>query len=160
MRLEREDRATIAALRDLAYAGDRRRSTVRRILDRHADRCDDSRRASRYYLLARDVDARRHTATLAAGLLREWPREVTAKIAAEEYVAAVDYYLEGVRDVYITGDESYFSWSQCDSCGSGLGGDRIDAIGTTPDGDIELSLCHDCAVYHGNGELPEDWFPA
>ena len=30
--------------------------------------------------------------------------------------------------VFVTGEENYFSWYQCDLCHCGLGGDRIDGI--------------------------------
>jgi len=55
--------------------------------------------------------------------------------------------------------ESSFSWGQCDSCGSTLGGDREPAIGLWEDAGtihtIEMSVCVDCAMFHANGELPE-----
>lgn len=61
--------------------------------------------------------------------------------------------------------ESSFSWSQCDSCSSYLGGDRHPAHGVIADS-IEkaqseenkithFDICTDCALYHANGELPE-----
>ena len=58
--------------------------------------------------------------------------------------------------------EASFSWSQCDSCGSTLGGDRYPATGVyTDDNDtlqvIEFNICIDCAMYHANGELPGNW---
>ena len=37
----------------------------------------------------------------------------------------------GVRGmiVAVTGEDSYFSWRNCDACRRPLGGDRIDAVG-------------------------------
>ena len=63
-------------------------------------------------------------------------------------------------------DEGSFSWSQCDSCGSMVGGDRYDAHGilqepiNTINGPIEiihLSICTDCLLFHANGDVPENW---
>ena len=58
--------------------------------------------------------------------------------------------------------EASFSWSQCDSCGSTLGGDRETAYGIwrNEKGEIvtiQMSICVDCTMYHANGELPEVW---
>ena len=58
--------------------------------------------------------------------------------------------------------EASFSWQECDSCGSHLGGDRLPAIGMYLDNDgkqqtTELSICVDCAMFHANGEEPETW---
>lgn len=60
-----------------------------------------------------------------------------------------------------SGDEGGFSWSQCDSCGTTLGGDRHAAHGW-PIGDnaadlIHLDICTDCALFHANGDEPETW---
>lgn len=54
--------------------------------------------------------------------------------------------------------EPGFSWSSCDLCGSGLGGDRepyhwIDG-GKLRHGD---GACVDCIVYIANGDEPEEW---
>ncbi len=55
--------------------------------------------------------------------------------------------------------ETYFSWGQCDSCGSTLGGDRSEAHGSWRDNgeyvSIEMSICVDCMMFHANGDLPE-----
>lgn len=59
--------------------------------------------------------------------------------------------------------EPHFSWHQCDSCGSVLGGDRHAAHGIPHDykaGDdtvIHLDICSDCLIYHANGDEPEEW---
>ena len=54
--------------------------------------------------------------------------------------------------------EAYFSWVQCDSCGSTLGGDRSAATGSWKDKEewinIEMEICVDCMMFHANGELP------
>ena len=56
--------------------------------------------------------------------------------------------------------ETSFSWGQCDSCGSTLGGDRSEAYGMWRDGaefnTIKMSVCIDCMMYHANGELPHN----
>ena len=89
---------------------------------------------------------------------------------------AVDTYCDGLDSVnigcmgseceYADDDENHscethFSWGQCDSCGSTLGGDRSAAQGCWSDADgfhhIEMEVCVDCMMYHANGELPESW---
>jgi len=60
-------------------------------------------------------------------------------------------------------DEGGFSWCECDSCGSSLGGNRYAAhairnIGKP--GEIEIchiSICEDCLLFHANGDEPENW---
>lgn len=63
-------------------------------------------------------------------------------------------------------DEGSFSWTQCDSCGTTLGGDRHAAHGwpTEPALDLDaintlyhLSICTDCLLFHANGDEPETW---
>jgi len=95
---------------------------------------------------------------------------------ASDFERAVDTYCRGLECVnigclgseceYADGDEDHqcepsFSWSQCDSCGSSLGGDRHTAYGLYREGKklhtIEMSVCTDCAMFHANGELPEYW---
>jgi hypothetical protein len=62
-------------------------------------------------------------------------------------------------------DEAHFSWSQCDSCGSTLGGDRHAAHGIPhgykagDDSIIHLDICTDCLLFHANGDEPESWEP-
>lgn len=61
-------------------------------------------------------------------------------------------------------NEAHFSWSQCESCGSNLGGDRHPAHGIiaesvehaqSKDRDItHFDVCSDCLFYHANGDLP------
>lgn len=94
----------------------------------------------------------------------------------QAFTRAVRLYCEGLDTVavgcrglkceYAEGDpehtcEAGFSWSQCDSCGSSLGGNREPAVGLWKDAegwhDVDMSICVDCAMYHANGELPEDW---
>lgn len=54
-------------------------------------------------------------------------------------------------------DEGGFSSRPCDSCGSGLAGDRFNAHGFL-DGDTEqlihLDICVDCLMLHANGVTP------
>lgn len=61
-------------------------------------------------------------------------------------------------------DEGSFSWSQCDSCGSTLGGNRYAAHGFVPDESdlptgevVHLDICEDCLCFHANGDIPENW---
>lgn len=75
---------------------------------------------------------------------------------------------ENQAAMYESGDEGGFSWSQCDSCGTTLGGDRHTAHGwpTEPALDLDaintlyhLSICTDCLLFHANGDEPESWEP-
>jgi hypothetical protein len=53
-------------------------------------------------------------------------------------------------------EESSFSWSPCEACGSTLGGDRHPAHGTfTDDSIVHLDICTDCLFYIANGDEPE-----
>lgn len=55
--------------------------------------------------------------------------------------------------------EASFSWTACDVCNSGLGGDRHNAHGiySSEKGDyIHLDICTDCLSYFANGDLPYD----
>ena len=94
---------------------------------------------------------------------------------------AVNMYCKGLDTVnigchgdqceYADGDENHqceasFSFGQCDSCGSTLGGDRHKAQGCwtiTDEGvrvgfeSIDMDVCTDCAMYHANGQIPETW---
>ena len=50
-----------------------------------------------------------------------------------------------------------FSWHECDTCGSRLGGDRHEAHGEINGGWYHLSVCTDCLLYFANGDIPETW---
>ena len=68
---------------------------------------------------------------------------------------------EGCSDKVCYCSEGCFSWSSCDTCGSGLGGDRQTghAFATMDDGRevlIHLEVCVDCAMFIANGDLPND----
>lgn len=53
--------------------------------------------------------------------------------------------------------EGGFSWTQCDSCGTTLGGHRETAHAFDADGHLYcLSVCADCTIYHANGDEPEE----
>lgn len=59
-------------------------------------------------------------------------------------------------------DEGGFSWSECDTCGSRLGGNRTDCILTNPGRDaqgrahesVSVRSCDDCLYYAAYGHLP------
>lgn len=59
------------------------------------------------------------------------------------------------------GDHEEFSWSECDSCGSRLGGERHAAhgiIGRTMEfkGNLyHFVVCSDCLMFHANGDEPD-----
>lgn len=86
-----------------------------------------------------------------------------------EGIETVAVGCRGIKCEYAEGDpnhacEASFSWHSCDSCGSGLGGDRLPASGLIRDKSgelelIEMSICVDCAMYHANGEEPEEGRP-
>ncbi len=90
--------------------------------------------------------------------------------AVDQYCKGLDTVAIGCRGIkceYAEGDENHsceasFSSAQCDSCGSTLGGDRLDATGMWRDESgelvtIDMTVCIDCAMYHANGEEPESW---
>lgn len=53
-------------------------------------------------------------------------------------------------------DEGNFSWSQCDTCGTTMGGTRYNAHGLTEDMSIHhLNICEDCALFFANGDIPQ-----
>jgi hypothetical protein len=64
-------------------------------------------------------------------------------------------------------DEGSFSWSECDSCGSTLGGSRykahaihVEAFGPNakrPDDIHHIEICVDCLMFHANGDKPDEW---
>lgn len=64
-------------------------------------------------------------------------------------------------------DEGSFSWSDCDACGTSMGGDRYpahwiyrrSAEGTLPAREsIEHEMvCQDCLLFSANGDLPGEW---
>jgi hypothetical protein len=58
--------------------------------------------------------------------------------------------------------EPWFSWSDCDGCGSTYGGDRSPAHGFVKMEEggeeiIHLEVCADCVQYIANGEEPDEW---
>jgi len=66
-------------------------------------------------------------------------------------------------------EEGGFSKSDCDSCGSRLGGNRYPAHGFIKilvgsrqserlvESRIHMNICADCLLYHGAGQEPEEW---
>ena len=85
------------------------------------------------------------------------------------YFRALEFHAEGGH--WALGDsanDNEFSWSDCDSCGSHLGGSRHEATLFVPKYDsrkrrrkdtaIKCMICCDCLCFHANGDEPEDWF--
>lgn len=63
--------------------------------------------------------------------------------------------LESAREI---AEEPHFSRSECDTCGSTLGGDRHPAHYAYGDRKIgHLMVCVDCVFYMANGDVPETW---
>jgi hypothetical protein len=99
--------------------------------------------------------------------MTEFERAVTAECEGLECVAIG---CAGPECEHADGDENHqcepsFSWMDCDSCGSHLGGDRHVAVGLYRDDDgklqtLSMGVCVDCAMYHANGELPEVYWEA
>jgi len=55
-------------------------------------------------------------------------------------------------------EEPAFSWRDCDTCGTSLGGDRQEAHGFDADNNVvHLDICCDCAAWFANGNEPENW---
>ena len=63
-------------------------------------------------------------------------------------------------DIHSSDGEAHFSWSQCDTCGSTLGGDRytctLAVAGKGEEEQIEVESCVDCVMFAANGQLPEE----
>lgn len=65
-------------------------------------------------------------------------------------------------------NEGSFSWSDCESCGSTLGGSRYPAHGIVREDcphlrvgtAIHMNICADCLIYHANGDEPDEWHPS
>jgi hypothetical protein len=57
------------------------------------------------------------------------------------------------EDTYET--HSYFSWSRCDICHSGFGGERTDSHGIYDGALIHLLACDDCVYYAEYGQLDD-----
>ena len=53
--------------------------------------------------------------------------------------------------------DNEFSWSQCDICGSTLGGSRHAAHAFDNGELVHLMVCVDCVMYMANGDKPEEW---
>ena len=100
------------------------------------------------------------------------------------FTEAVEHYLDGLKHVGTgairhdcgecyqddslsdddwsdSANEAGFSWSQCDGCGSTLGGSRHPAHGWTEINGreilVHLDICTDCLMYLANGDEPETW---
>lgn len=74
-------------------------------------------------------------------------------------MAFIDNVVNNLGGLFVAvGDETdEFSWGQCDSCDSRLGGSRHEASAydRSTKEVIELRICSDCVMFHANGELPE-----
>ena len=64
-------------------------------------------------------------------------------------------------------NEGSFSWQECESCGSTLGGERHNAHAIhkeafgpdakQPDNVHHVDICIDCLIFYANGDEPENW---
>lgn len=98
--------------------------------------------------------------------MSDYTERVAAGTSGLEFVSVG--YADGCRDCKYHGyteelAEPYFSFRECDFCGSRLGGDRHPAHGITTekadDGSGRLchcAVCTDCLFYIANGEEPEE----
>jgi len=101
-----------------------------------------------------------------AAIERNWPDYNIAPGASPNMDCCGTEGIDQDHPDYEAYDESSFSWSSCDSCGSSLGGDRHkahaihkDAFGPNakkPDDVHHIEICTDCIMWHANGELPPD----
>lgn len=85
----------------------------------------------------------------------------------QEYQESVAHFFksEGVNNLSVKTDpetgeteEPYFSASQCDCCGSTLGGDRYNCDGFNPETkEVQdgYEVCTDCVYYAAYGELDD-----
>ena len=72
------------------------------------------------------------------------------------YLDKVTETLRGLR--VSPGDKvDEFSFFQCQSCGSELGGSRNEATAYDRETKevLKLRICSNCVMFHANGELPE-----
>ncbi len=100
---------------------------------------------------------------------RNWPDYIIASGAVHDC-----YECTGGDDVDPNDDnalqtynEGGFSWAECDSCGSRLGGNRYnshaihkEAFGPNakqPSNVHHVDICDDCLSFHANGDTPENW---
>ena len=66
--------------------------------------------------------------------------------------------IDAMQEQIYENEESSFSWHQCDTCGSRLGGDRSNGHGFDDNGEVvHLSMCVDCVMFFANGDEPESW---
>lgn len=76
----------------------------------------------------------------------------------EEYEKRVAGFMEkeGLNNL-TSGGEPFFSWHQCECCGSTLGGDRLMASGGNPTEKqmFEYEICRDCEYYGVYGVLDD-----
>ena len=81
-----------------------------------------------------------------------------------EYEEAVSDFFEreGIQNLSAKSDdngtiEPYFSWSSCDCCNTGLGGNRYDADAYNPTTKEiqEYRICEDCMYYAEYGRLDD-----
>jgi len=85
--------------------------------------------------------------------LKKWQRRVDSFCAKNEFVSVG--WCEVCDHCPEDEDEGFFSWSPCDVCGSGLGGNRY-AGHMLVDGKLcHIDVCVDCVMYIANGDLPE-----
>ena len=58
--------------------------------------------------------------------------------------------IESCEECSELSDEPFFSWSECNNCGSTLGGDRYVVHGRDKDDKIiHLEVCTDCIIFLG-----------
>lgn len=99
-------------------------------------------------------------------IARNWPDYVIApgsSATCEECTCGQEIDLDDDEALQLF-DEASFSWAECDSCSSTLGGDRfnahaihVEAFGPNakrPDDIHHISICVDCLMLHANGEEP------
>lgn len=55
--------------------------------------------------------------------------------------------------------ESCFSWSDCECCGTSLGGERqtVRMVDTETHEETKIDVCIDCLEYWEDGKMPERW---
>lgn len=67
--------------------------------------------------------------------------------------------MEEFDELWGPGDDTRFSWSPCDICGTTLGGDREVWHYLDENNEIchEDNACTDCVMYLANGYEPDEW---
>jgi hypothetical protein len=83
---------------------------------------------------------------------------VEVSIMPGSFVARYARETEGFA-IHSVGDDEFFSWCACDTCGEEKGGTRVTCVLTNPGKHahrIVVRSCTDCVAYAANGTIPDE----